>query len=155
MLLDHNQFVVRAKGQAAVVEEVVRDPGRRDGQLLGMAADATGLVGSLLGTKTIHVREADGNTLAFSVTRSGLLMKKDQVLDAAGKVVGRYQSKRFSLSGGFHVYGADGKHLAEIQGKMLKAEYKFVTPDRKGEMGSVSRTLGGMSGMAKSLLTGG
>src|SRR5437899_9941388 len=57
----------------------------------------------------------------------------------------------FSLSGGFHVYGKDSKHLAEIQGKLLKAEYKFVTPDRSTELGSVSRTWGGL---AKSLLSG-
>jgi uncharacterized protein YxjI len=57
-------------------------------------------------------------------------MKKDQVLDAKGEVVGRYKSKKFSLAGGFHVYDKEGKHLAEIQGKMLKAEYKFVMPTR-------------------------
>ena len=84
--------------------------------------------------------------------RTGLLFKKDQVLDRHGQVVGRYKAKKFSLSGGFHVYDKDGKHLAEIQGKMLKSEYKFVTPDRSTEMGSVSRT---WSGLAKSLFTGG
>src|SRR5207247_6869311 len=83
---------------------------------------------------------------------SGLIFKKDQVLDAAGQVVGVYKSKRFSLSGGFHIYDKDGKHLAEIQGKMFKAEYKFLTPDKTAEMGSVSRTWGGL---AKSLLSGG
>src|SRR5262249_43986394 len=75
-----------------------------------------------------------------------------QVHDAKGEVVGRYKAKMFSLSGGFHVYDKAGKHLAEIQGKMFKAEYKFVTPDRSAEMGSVSRTWGGL---AKSLMTGG
>jgi hypothetical protein len=34
---------------------------------------------------------------------------------------------------------------------MFKAEYKFLTPDRSTEMGSVSRTWGGL---AKSLLNG-
>jgi uncharacterized protein YxjI len=66
-------------------------------------------------------------------------------------VVGRYKTKKFSLSGGFHVYDKDGKHIAEIQGKMLKAEYKFVTPGRSSEIGSVSRTWGGL---AKSLISG-
>ena len=66
-------------------------------------------------------------------------------------MVGRYKTKKFSFSGGFHMYDKDGKHLGEIQGKMFKAEYKFVTPDKKTEMGSVSRT---WAGMAKSLFTG-
>jgi uncharacterized protein YxjI len=83
--------------------------------------------------------------------RTGSLFKKDQVLDPQGQVVGRYKAKMLSLSGGFHVYDKDGKHLAQLQGKMLKAEYKFVTPDRSAEMGTVSRTWGGL---AKSLLSG-
>jgi uncharacterized protein YxjI len=49
------------------------------------------------------------------------------------------------------VYDKAGKHIAEIQGKMLKAEYKFLTPDRSTEMGSVSRTWGGF---AKALTSG-
>jgi len=73
------------------------------------------------------------------------------VLDAEGQVVGRYREKRFSLSGGFHIYDKAGKHIAEIKGKMFKAEYKILTPDRSAEMGTVSRTWGGL---AKSLLTG-
>src|SRR5262249_51719952 len=60
-------------------------------------------------------------------------------------------SKMFSLSSGFHVYDKAGKHLAEIKGKMLKSEYKFVAPDKTTEMGSVSRTWGGL---AKSLISG-
>jgi uncharacterized protein YxjI len=78
-------------------------------------------------------------------------LKTDEVLDPEGQVVGRYKGKKFSLSGGYHVYGKEGKHVAEIKGKMLKAEYKFLTPDRSAEMGSVSRTWGGL---AKSLGSG-
>ena len=67
-------------------------------------------------------------------------------------MIGRYKAKMFSLSGGFHVYDKDAKHIAEIKGKMFKAEYQFVAPDKKTQMGSVSRTWGGL---AKSILSGG
>ena len=67
-------------------------------------------------------------------------------------MIGRYKAKMFSLSGGFNVYDKDAKHIAEIKGKMFKAEYQFVAPDKKTQMGSVSRT---WSGLAKSIFTGG
>lgn len=152
MLLDQNKFIVRTKGKlfSSKVSFEILDP--ENGNVLGKGNNVTGFFASLLGGTTIEVRDTADNSVLFSVKRSGLIFKKDQVLDAGGQVIGRYKSKSFSFSGGYHIYDKDGKHLAEIQGKLLKAEYKFLTPDRKGEMGSVSRTWGGM---AKSLLTGG
>lgn len=38
-----------------------------------------------------------------------------------------------------------------MQGKMFKAEYKFLTPGRTAEMGTVSRT---WTGLAKAVLLG-
>jgi uncharacterized protein YxjI len=150
MLLDHNKFVVKSQGKLLSSKKAFEILDGDTGQRIGTATDTTGLIPGLLGSATIEVRDAAGDAPVFTVARSGLLLKKDQVLDPAGQVVGRYKAKMMSLSGGFHVYDKDGKHLAEIQGKMLKAEYKFLTPD-KAEMGSVSRTWGGL---AKSLLTG-
>lgn len=150
MLLDPEKFIVKAQGKAFSSKksfEIVDETGK----VLGTAQDTTGFFPGLLGQTQIEVRDAGNKALIFSVRRSGWLMKKDQVLNGQGQVVGRYKAKMFSLSGGFHVYDPQGKHLAEIQGKMLKSEYKFVTPDRTAEMGSVSKTWGGL---AKSLLTG-
>jgi uncharacterized protein YxjI len=152
MLLDKNKFVVKSQTttfSSKISYEILDGD---TGQLLGTAKDTTGFLASLLGSTTIDVQDASNNAPLFSVKRTGLLMKKDEVMDPEGQVVGRYKAKMFSLSGGFHVYDKDGKHLAEILGKMLKAEYKFVTPDRSAEMGSVSRTWGGL---AKSLMSGG
>ncbi len=151
MLLDQNKFVVKSQSKTFSSKKSFEILDGETGQLLGTAKDTTGFLASLLGSTTIEVRDASNNAPLFSVGRTGLLLKKDQVLNPEGEVVGRYKAKMLSLSGGFHVYDKDGKHLAEIQGKMLKAEYKFVTPDRTAEMGSVSRTWGGL---AKSLLAG-
>jgi uncharacterized protein YxjI len=152
MLLDQNKFVVKSQSKAFSSKRSFEILEGDSGQLLGTAKDTTGFLHSLLGATTIEVCDASNNALLFSVGRMGLLFKKDQVLDPQGQVIGRYKAKMFSMSGGFHVYDKDGKHLAEIQGNMFKAEYKFVTPDRSAEMGSVSRTWGGL---AKSLFTGG
>jgi uncharacterized protein YxjI len=154
MLLDQNKFVVKSKGKLLSSKKTFEILDPESGSVLGSAKDTTGIVGGMLGGTTIEVKDADSNKVLFTVGRSGLLMKKDQVKDAKGEVVGRYKSKTFSLAGGFHVYDKGGKHLAEIQGKMLKKEYKFLTPE-KAEIGTVSKSSGGLGGMAKSLLSGG
>jgi hypothetical protein len=155
--LNLNKFVV--KGQTKLLSskktyEIV-DPD--SGEALATAVPKVGLLASLLGmvmgkdkmSLTIEVRQKSDNKLVFAVRRSGLIFKKVQVLDGRGKVLGTYKTKKLSMSGGFHVYEADGTHFAEIRGKMFKAEYKFLTPDGETEMGSVSRT---SAGLAKSLL---
>jgi uncharacterized protein YxjI len=151
MLLDQNKFVVKSQGKAFSSKksfEILNG----DGKALGTGSDTTGFLASLFGATTIEVRDSTSNAPLFTVGRTGWLMKRDQVLDPQGQVIGRFKPKMFSLSGGFNVYDKDGKHLAEIQGKMFKAEYKFVAPDKSGEMGTVSRTWGGT---AKSLFSGG
>jgi uncharacterized protein YxjI len=152
MLLDQNKFVVKSQSKAFSSKKSFEIVDGDSGQMLGTATDITGFFPSLLGATTIEVRDASNNAVAFTVTRSGLLFKKDHVLDDKGEIVGQYKAKMFSLSGGFHVYDKEGKHLTDIQGNMLKAEYKFMTPDKSAEMGAVSRTWGGL---AKSLFTGG
>jgi uncharacterized protein YxjI len=150
MLLDHNKFVVKSQSKSFSSKknfEIVDE----NGQSMAFAKDVTGFLPGMFGSTVIEVRETGSNELVFTVGRTGYLFKKDQVHDGKGEMVGRYKSKMFSLSGGFHVYDKDGKHIAEIKGKMLKAEYKFLTPDRTQEMGSVSRT---WSGLAKSLMSG-
>lgn len=151
MLLDRAKFVVKSKSKTFSSKKDFEIVDPDSGQAVATAKDTTGFLPSMFGSANIEVRDLSNNALVFSVNRSGWLFKKDHVLDSQGQVVGRYKAKMLSLSGGFHVYDKEGKHLAEIQGKMLKAEYKFVTPDRSTEMGSVSRTWGGL---AKSLLSG-
>jgi uncharacterized protein YxjI len=159
-VLDRNKFVV--KGQTKNLEATgnfeIADG--ESGEALGLGTEKKkGLMATLLGmalgkdnmSKTIEVRKKSDNALLFSVRRAGFFFKKVQVLDAEGQVAGQYKTKKFSLSGGYHIYDKDGKHIAEIKGKMLKSEYKILAPDGAKEMGSVSRTWGGL---AKSLLSG-
>jgi uncharacterized protein YxjI len=152
MLLDHNKFVVKAQSKAFSSKKSFEILEGDSGQVLATGTDTTGFFPKFFGATTIEVRDSSTGAVVFTVGRMGMIFKKDHVLDAQGQVVGQYKAKMFSLSGGFHVYDKDGKHLTEIQGNMLKAEYKFLTPDKSTEMGSVSRT---WAGLAKSLFTGG
>lgn len=151
MLLEKNKFVVKAAGKMFSSKKSYEIADPDSGQVIGTATDTTGFLPGLFGSTVVEVRDSASNALLFTVGRTGFILKKDQVVDPQGGVIGRYKAKMFSLSGGFHVYDKDGKHIAEIQGSMFKSEYKFVTPDRSSEMGSVSKTWGGL---AKSLLTG-
>ena len=148
MLLDQNKFVVKSQAKLLSSKKSFEIVDADSGTVLGTAKDTTGFFPTIMGLTTIEVRDISDNSLLFTISRTGLLFKKDQVLDPQGQVLARYKAKIFSLSGGFNVYDKDGKPITEIQGKMFKAEYKFVAPD-KTEMGSVSRTWGGI---AKSLL---
>jgi uncharacterized protein YxjI len=150
--MDRSKFVVKSQTLAFSNKKTFEILDSENGQQLGTAKDTTGFFPALFGAANIEVRDSSNNALLFTVGRMGLFLKRDQVLDAQGQLIGRFRVKMFSLSGGFHVYDKADKHLMEIQGNMFKAEYKFMTPDRSAEMGSVSRTWGGF---AKSLLTGG
>ncbi|MBU6174823.1 MAG: hypothetical protein KGQ60_13520 [Planctomycetes bacterium] len=150
MLLEQNKFVVKSQSKAFSSSksfEILDEAGK----MLAMGKDVTPFFSSLLGSVTIEVRQTADNALVFSLVRRGWLFKKDLVLSSQGEVLGQYKSKVFSLSSGFHMYDKDGKHLGEIRGKMFKAEYQFISPDNKTEMGSVSRT---WTGLAKSLFSG-
>jgi uncharacterized protein YxjI len=145
-MLEHNMFVVKEKAKffsSRESYEILDD----SGTLIGTAEQSTGVLAKLIGSfvgqppTRIEFREKPDDSLVFTVRRN--LLKKVQVVDAQGVVLGTYKSKRFSLSGGFHVYDKDGKHVAEIRGKMLKFEYTFVKPDGKTEMGKVSKAWGG------------
>lgn len=147
-MLEKNTFVVKQKAKLLSSRnsyEILDE----SGSLIGTAEQKTGalaaLVGMVLGPPNtqIEFRDKPSDAPAFTVRRSGLLMKKVQVLDAQGAVVGTYKTKKFSLSGGFHVYDKDGKHVAEIRGQLTKSDYTFFQPDGKTEMGKVSKKWAG------------
>ena len=154
-MLDRNTFVVKEQAKLLSSKKTY-DILDESGQAIGTARQKTGLLASLVGSftggppTTIEFRKKPGDALEFSVRRRGYLLKKVEAVDAAGVVVGSYKAKRFSLAGGFHVYDKDGKHLADIQGKMLKSDYKFVPPGGGPEMGTVSKK---WAGMVKELFT--
>lgn len=147
-MLELNTFVVKEKGKMFSSRnsyEILDDAGKVVGTAEQKTSGMAKLLSMVLGEANTQIdfREKPDDSLVFTVRRSGLLMKKVQVLDAQGTVIGTYKAKKFSLSGGFHVYDKDGKHCAEIRGKLTKSDYTFVKPDGKTEMGKVSKKWGG------------
>lgn len=148
-MLAPNTFVVKehAKLLSSKHNYDILDP--ESGKPLAVAQQKTSpmaaIVGMVLGppATAIEVRAKPGDDLLFSVRRRGLLFKKVEAVDAKGEVLGRYKAKKLSLAGGFHVYDKTGKHVAEIRGKLLKADYTFYAPDGKTVLGKVSKKWGG------------
>jgi uncharacterized protein YxjI len=146
-MLKENMFLVTPKLLSSNHSYEVRN---ESGQVLGTAVQSTGFIDRMIGmvkgppSTKIEFRTKPDNALAFAVRRKGFLFKKVEAVDENGEVIGRYKTKSFSLSGGYHVYDKNGKHIAEIRGKLLKSEYTVFSPDGKTEMGKVSKKWGGM-----------
>lgn len=147
-MLEKNTFVVKQKAKMLSSRnsyEILDE----EGKVIGTAEQKTGalamIIGMVLGPPSTQIdfREKPDDSLVFTVRRGGLIFKKVQVVDSQGVVVGTYKAKRFSVSGGFHVYDKDGKHVAEIRGQLLKSNYTFFQPDGKTEMGKVSKKWAG------------
>jgi uncharacterized protein YxjI len=147
-MLERNTFVVKEKAKMLSSRnsyEILDEAGA----VIGTAEQKTSALALLLGmalgepSTQIDFREKPDDSLVFTVRRRGFPFKKVEVVDAQGALVGRYKAKMLSLSGGFHVYDKDGKHVAEIRGKLLKSDYTFFSPDGKAEMGKVSKQWAG------------
>src|SRR5208283_4965852 len=127
LMLDRNKFLVKGQTQVFSSKKTYEIADGDSGQTLGLATQKAGLMATLLGMAlgkdnmpmTIEIRKKADDALVFSVRRKGFIFKKVQVLDGQGQVMGSYKAKMFSLSGGFHVYDQEGKHVADIKGKMF------------------------------------
>jgi uncharacterized protein YxjI len=150
-VLEANAFVVKehVKFISTTATYDILDP--HTGNVLGTAQEQVGglvkvlrwFVSRHLMPARVEVREKPDDSLVFTIRRRGYLFRSNvEVLDAQGELVGTFRSKVLTISGGFHIYDKDGKHFAEIKGKWLGFDYRFVTRDGAVELGRVSKKLG-------------
>jgi uncharacterized protein YxjI len=147
-MLEQNTFVVKERAKLLSSRnsyEILDESGKVVGTAEQKTSGLAKALGMVLGDPPTQIdfREKPDDSLVFTVRRRGYLMKKVEVADAQEVVIGTYKAKRFSLSGGFHVYDKDGKHVAEIRGQLLKSDYTFFQPDGTTEMGKVSKKWAG------------
>lgn len=160
-MLEKNTFVVKEHVKFISNSNTYDILDAESGAKLGVAQEKIGIVKQLLRfvmpkqlmSTVIEVREEPDNQLVFSIRRGMYVFRsKVEVQDANGAVIGYYQSKFFTIGGGFHIYDKDNKHFAEIKGKWTGFDYRFLSPDGKVEMGRVSKKLS-LGSMVKDLFT--
>jgi uncharacterized protein YxjI len=160
-VLEHNTFVIKEKVKVLSAIQSYDILAAETGELIGTAHESIGFLThvlrwfvskQLLPTR-LEVREKPDDSLVFSLRRGWYLFRsRVEVLDSQDQLIGYFKSKFFTISGGFHVYDKDDKHFAEVKGKLLGWNYRFLSPDGKVEMGRVSKKLG-MAGVLKELFT--
>ena len=159
-MLEHNTFVIKEKVKilSAVQSYDILD---ENGELLGTGQETIGFLTQALRwvmskqflPTRLEVREKPDDSLVFAIRRGWYLFRsRVEVLDAQGELIGYFKSKFFTISGGFHVYDKDDKHFAEVKGKLLGWNYRFLSPDHSVEMGQVSKKLGAI-GILKEMFT--
>ena len=159
-MLEHNLFIIKEKVKilSAVQSYDIFDD---DGDLIGTGHEAIGVLTQICRwfmskqflPTALEVREKPDDSLVFTIRRGWYLFRsRVEVLDSQGELIGYFKSKFFTISGGFHVYDKNDKHFAEVKGKLLGWNYRFLTPDHSVEMGKVSKKLGAM-GILKEMFT--
>lgn len=160
-MLEKNTFVVKEHVKFVSNSNTYDILDAQTGDVLGTAQENIGMLKQLLRfvlpkqimSTEIEVREKPDNQLVFTIRRGPYLFRsRVEVRDANGGVVGYYQSKFFTIGGGFHIYDKADKHIAEIKGKWTGFDYRFLSPDGKVEMGRVSKKLS-LGQMVKDLFT--
>ena len=136
-MLKHNRFMAKMHIPLAGAKFTITDPDTKE--KLGSARERLSwwkvclyLVKSIRPwlSRVIEVKE-DGEVL-FSIRKLGSpfsFVSTVELRDDQDEMIGYFKTKLFSLLGGFWVYDARGKKIAEVQWKIKKARLQFVAPD--------------------------
>ena len=98
----------------------------------------------------VEVREREDGRVILGMRRGvSLLHAHVTVTNDAGRPIGRFKSKLFSLGGGFHVLDGAERPVAEIKGDWKGWNFRFLTPEGI-EFGKVTKK---WAGIGKELFT--
>jgi uncharacterized protein YxjI len=131
------------------------------GEILGEAIEIIGPLSQVLRWVvnkqflpiTIEVREKPDDSLLFTIRRGAYWFRsRVEVRDANQHLVGYFHSRFFTLRGGFTVYDQADQPLAQVQGQLWGLHYKFLTAGGQVELAEVSKSIGGMGGVAREML---
>ncbi len=157
-MLDRKQFLVKERVGFLKLTDVfdIFDPA--SGTQIGQARESvSGLIKlarlfinkRLLPTR-VEVREHESGPILLSIRRGVTLLRaRVTVVDAAGREIGWFKSKLFSLGGGFHVLDSKGNPVADIKGDWIGWNFRFLTADGT-EIGKVTKK---WAGIGKELFT--
>lgn len=152
MLLDRQQYFVKERVSVLKLTDTydIFDPATQS--QIGVAKDepsalakfARLLVKRHFLPTTVNVYESDSAPPVLSIRKKpGFLRVSVIVTDATQRELGRFQSKLFSLGGGFLVFDATGQQVADVKGDWKGWNFRFL--DSSGtELGVVTKTWAGV-----------
>jgi uncharacterized protein YxjI len=98
----------------------------------------------------VEVREREDGRIILGIRRGvSLLHANVTVTNDAGRPIGLFKSKLFSLGGGFHVFDGAERPVAEVKGDWKGWNFSVLTPDGV-EIGKVTKK---WAGIGKELFT--
>jgi uncharacterized protein YxjI len=157
MLLGRSRFFVKERVGVLKLTDTydILDP--ESGQPLGVAKDEPPgwakflrlLVKKQLLPTTINVYETESSPPVLTLRKKPGLLRVNVVVSDASAELGRFQSKLFSLGGGFLVFDTTGQQIADVKGDWKGWNFRFL--DAGGaELGVVTKK---WAGIGKELFT--
>ncbi len=151
-LLTRRQLFVREKVALVKLtdEYDLLDP--ETGALLGTAREEPPgyakflrlVISKALLPTAVRIYEGVSPTPVLSISRPPSLWRaKVTVTDATGTSLGHFESKLFSIGGGFWVFDAQGQKVAEVRGDWKGWNFKFLDPSG-AELGTVTKKWAGV-----------
>ena len=99
---------------------------------------------------SVEIKETPESPPHLTIKRGfTLLQSKITVHAADGRMIGYFKSKLFSFGGGFHVFDAANRQVADVKGNWKGWDFKMLASDG-GEMGTVTKK---WAGLGKELFT--
>ena len=98
---------------------------------------------------TIEICAGASTSPVLTIKRTGFLRPTVRVLDAAGKVLGSFKGKIFSIGGGFFLLDAGGQQIGEVKGDWKGWNFRFLNATG-AELGTVTKK---WAGIGKELFT--
>ena len=96
----------------------------------------------------IEINDAEGNLLILVERGISIFLSEVRVSDSAGRHIGSFKQKLFSIGGAFKVRDENMEEICTLTGKWTSWEFKFLAGDV--ELARVSKKF---AGMARELFT--
>lgn len=158
MLLDRKLFFIKEHVDFLKLAGTydIFDP--ETNQQIGVAKEEPGqlikllrlLINKLLLPTAVNIYDFESNSVVFSIKKPfSFIRSKVEVRSRDGQFLGYFKSKLFTLGGGFWVYDATDRQVAEIKGDWKGWNFKLLS-ESGIELGTITKK---WSGIAKELFT--
>lgn len=156
-LLDRSQFFIRERVGVLKLTNTydILDPATN--QVIGVAKEEPPtwskflrlLLSAQMLPTAIYVYDLEGTNPVVSITRGFTFLRAKVQVRSGGRDLGYFQTKWFSLRGGFNLLDPQNHQVAELKGNWVGWEFRFLSNSGR-EIGTVTKK---WAGLAKEMFT--